>query len=167
MVKLFANSGQTFAGPQNGPPAIDKTADPPDVNLDRGPKNGPPQTPKPRPLPRLLSQGDELNQQWSPHGEDDALSTVGDGRIDIAFRRTTRSANRASGDAMRKPSPPIDLGPRWSKPVTYGPVCRRRALVEFDDLWRLDKGNMLNDNIIDYYMLYVSVVMGRNCFSPA
>ena len=47
----------------------------------------------------------------------------------------------------------------WSanfiRPVIYPPTGRRRAHVDFDDLLRLDDGEFLNDNLIDFYMKYV------------
>lgn len=36
----------------------------------------------------------------------------------------------------------------------YGPG-RTRALVDFEDLIRLDDGQFLNDQLIDFYMMYV------------
>ncbi|ORY19239.1 hypothetical protein BCR34DRAFT_595670 [Clohesyomyces aquaticus] len=46
------------------------------------------------------------------------------------------------------------LGARWDKPVPYG-TGRRRALVDFDDLFRLDETEFLNDSLIDFYMIYL------------
>jgi len=38
------------------------------------------------------------------------------------------------------------------RPVIYPPIGRQRAPVDFDDLLRLDNGNFLNDNLINFYM---------------
>ncbi|KAF2462735.1 uncharacterized protein BDR25DRAFT_122618 [Lindgomyces ingoldianus] len=46
------------------------------------------------------------------------------------------------------------LGKQWDKPVQYG-TGRRRALVEFEDLLRLDETQFLNDSLIDFYMIYL------------
>ncbi|KAF2191699.1 cysteine proteinase [Zopfia rhizophila CBS 207.26] len=46
------------------------------------------------------------------------------------------------------------LGEPWKNPVNYT-IGRRRATVEFQDLFRLDEGEFLNDSLIDFYMLYL------------
>ena len=46
------------------------------------------------------------------------------------------------------------LGPPWKKQLTYG-SGRRRAVVDFADLPRLDNGEFLNDQLIDFYLLYL------------
>lgn len=38
------------------------------------------------------------------------------------------------------------------RPVTYQ-SGRRRAVVNFEDLQRLDEGEFLNDALIDFYMM--------------
>lgn len=80
--------------------------------------------------------------------------------------RTTRSS-RINCEHDIKKSVSRDLSPigiedvkkkeleiRWSKPVQYG-EGRRRALVEFDDLPKLDNGQMLNDALVDFYLIYL------------
>lgn len=79
--------------------------------------------------------------------------------------RSTRLSNlmdKSRTISNQRPSPPppesipysIDpgLGPKWDQPVIYPPTGRRRAHVDFDDLLRLDDGEFLNDNLIDFYM---------------
>ncbi|KAF2024219.1 cysteine proteinase [Setomelanomma holmii] len=46
------------------------------------------------------------------------------------------------------------LGPRWLQPLSYG-EGRRWTNVIFDDLSRLDEEEFLNDNLIEFYMLYL------------
>ncbi|KAL1596970.1 hypothetical protein SLS60_008552 [Paraconiothyrium brasiliense] len=46
------------------------------------------------------------------------------------------------------------LGPPWKKQLNYG-SGRRRAVVDFTDLERLDNGQFLNDQLIDFYLLYL------------
>ncbi|KAJ4346697.1 uncharacterized protein N0V89_010629 [Didymosphaeria variabile] len=46
------------------------------------------------------------------------------------------------------------LGPPWKKQLNYG-SGRRRAVVDFADLERLDNGQFLNDQLIDFYLLYL------------
>jgi sentrin-specific protease 7 len=46
------------------------------------------------------------------------------------------------------------LGPEWKKSLNYN-SGRRRAVVDFKDLERLDDGEFLNDQLIDFYLLYM------------
>lgn len=46
------------------------------------------------------------------------------------------------------------LGAPWKKPLNYN-SGRRRAVVDFKDLERLDDGQFLNDQLIDFYLLYL------------
>lgn len=46
------------------------------------------------------------------------------------------------------------LGPPWKKQLNYG-SGRRRAVVDFADLPRLDNDEFLNDQLIDFYLLYL------------
>ncbi|KAL5387414.1 hypothetical protein DPSP01_003637 [Paraphaeosphaeria sporulosa] len=46
------------------------------------------------------------------------------------------------------------LGPPWKKSLNYN-SGRRRAVVDFQDLERLDDGQFLNDQLIDFYLLYL------------
>ncbi|KAL5117499.1 hypothetical protein ACEQ8H_004664 [Pleosporales sp. CAS-2024a] len=45
------------------------------------------------------------------------------------------------------------LGTPWRESLTFG-EGRQRATVNFTDLERLDEGEFLNDNLIDFYMIY-------------
>lgn len=42
------------------------------------------------------------------------------------------------------------------RPVVYPPVGRRKAVVPYQDLERLDEGEFLNDTLIEFYMLYAT-----------
>ncbi|KAL5422360.1 hypothetical protein PMIN04_004782 [Paraphaeosphaeria minitans] len=46
------------------------------------------------------------------------------------------------------------LGPPWRKSLNYN-SGRRRAVVDFQDLERLDDGQFLNDQLIDFYLIYL------------
>ncbi|KAF7442951.1 ULP1 Protease- Ulp1 family [Pyrenophora tritici-repentis] len=46
------------------------------------------------------------------------------------------------------------LGTAWAKSLEYV-EGRRRAVVHFDDLIRLDEEEYLNDSLIDFYMIYL------------
>ncbi|KAA6413456.1 MAG: Ulp1 protease [Lasallia pustulata] len=45
-----------------------------------------------------------------------------------------------------------DLGPRWSKPLIYPKVGKKKTTVEYVDIERLDEGEFLNDNLIGFYL---------------
>ncbi|KAF2197378.1 hypothetical protein GQ43DRAFT_208739 [Delitschia confertaspora ATCC 74209] len=79
--------------------------------------------------------------------------------------KLTRRSNRRTDtvdidddqyDLSRMKTPPakLDLGPKWDKPVTYS-LGRQTAVVDFEDLHRLEEGEYLNDNLIEFYMLYL------------
>ncbi|OCK82183.1 cysteine proteinase [Lepidopterella palustris CBS 459.81] len=89
------------------------------------------------------------------------------GRVRRTRLSTQTNKSQSPSNLERSPSPfsgfvPIEekysinpgLGPKWPQPVIYPPVGRRRATVEFDDIPRLDDGEFLNDNLIDFYMIW-------------
>jgi sentrin-specific protease 7 len=47
------------------------------------------------------------------------------------------------------------LGEPWETPLLYPKTGKRRATVEYNDLWRLDEGKLLNDNLIGFFMRYL------------
>ena len=48
------------------------------------------------------------------------------------------------------------LGKSWKKPLIFPPAGKKRATVDFDDLPRLDEGQFLNDNLIEFYLRRLS-----------
>ncbi|PVI00484.1 cysteine proteinase [Periconia macrospinosa] len=48
----------------------------------------------------------------------------------------------------------VGLGTPWKRQLTYG-SGRRRAVIDFSDLTRLDDEEFLNDSLIDFYMIYL------------
>lgn len=50
----------------------------------------------------------------------------------------------------------IHKPPRWEQPLIYPPSGPKRTTVEFDDLSRLDDGEFLNDNLISFYLRFIS-----------
>ncbi|KAJ9660611.1 hypothetical protein H2201_006869 [Coniosporium apollinis] len=82
-------------------------------------------------------------------------------------RSSTRaSSSRTVVKRQKSPSPSLiidpeeekyslahGLGPKWEQPVVFSLTGRKRAVVEFGDLERLDDGEFLNDNIISFYIL--------------
>ncbi|KAF2657150.1 hypothetical protein K491DRAFT_345554 [Lophiostoma macrostomum CBS 122681] len=80
-------------------------------------------------------------------------------------RRSTRSSQSAYAEVGNDSVSPIaeqpskfsievGLGQPWNRPVQFG-AGRRRALVNFEDMLRLDEGEYLNDALVDFYMIYL------------
>jgi sentrin-specific protease 7 len=59
-----------------------------------------------------------------------------------------------SGREVEKFSIREGLGKQWLKPLTYS-EGRQKATVYFEDLWRLDEEEFMNDSLIDFYMIYL------------
>lgn len=73
--------------------------------------------------------------------------------------RTTRASRPVYVGAEKEKDPEKysvvhGLGTPWARQLNYG-TGRRRAVVDFADLERLDDGEFLNDQLIDFYMLYL------------
>ena len=81
------------------------------------------------------------------------------------LRRSTRTSGvlaRYPGELeefedskIEKYSVKFGLGDRWSKPLSYPKVGKKKATVEWEDLERLDEGEFLNDNLVSFYMRYL------------
>ena len=73
--------------------------------------------------------------------------------------RTTRQSRRKSPspqpERLEKYSKEYGLGPPWDQPVVYPEVGRKRVTVDFADLERLDDGEYLNDNLIEFYIRWL------------
>jgi Ulp1 family protease len=83
----------------------------------------------------------------------------------ISEQILTRSGNRSTRTSARiehnKTSAPVyeekfsethGLGPTWDSPLVYPQTGKKRTTVEYSDLYRLDDGEFLNDNIIEFYI---------------
>ncbi|KAJ4293375.1 hypothetical protein N0V90_008658 [Kalmusia sp. IMI 367209] len=73
--------------------------------------------------------------------------------------RNTRATHPYTVDAQEDPkeekySVTVGLGKPWKRQLNYG-SGRRRAVVDFLDLERLDNGEFLNDQLIDFYLLFL------------
>ena len=102
-------------------------------------------------IPKLL---EELEPQRSPHFRDPAL------------RRSTRASGRnlQSDDFIdiqntknipEKYSEIHGLGEVWKRPVSYPRTGKKKATVDYVDLFKLDEGEFLNDAIVTFYMRYL------------
>jgi Ulp1 protease family, C-terminal catalytic domain len=74
------------------------------------------------------------------------------------FKRKTRSSATAATDSPPAPerfSITQGLGPEWEQPVVYPVTGKKKTHVEFGDLSRLDEGEFLNDNLIEFYFRWL------------
>ncbi|RMZ83988.1 hypothetical protein DV737_g1262, partial [Chaetothyriales sp. CBS 132003] len=75
--------------------------------------------------------------------------------------RSTRSTTQPEPQSIRTPSPGVPfskcfgLGPQWSKPLAYPRESRKREIVEYSDLLRLDEDQFLNDSLISFFIRYL------------
>jgi sentrin-specific protease 7 len=115
--------------------------------------------------PRLLnnltrSSGDSGPQTYSISTR--APIQAGAQRVSERPVRTTRASQPLTLDledfedepGMERYSQIHGLGPEWKKSLNYN-SGKRRAVVDFKDLERLDDGEFLNDQLIDFYLLYL------------
>lgn len=81
-------------------------------------------------------------------------------RTSIRQTRATRAsapdyvAIDAEPDRPAGYSVTVGLGVPWKRQLTYG-TGRHRAVIDFNDLTRLDEEQFLNDSLIDFYMTYL------------
>ena len=81
----------------------------------------------------------------------------------------TRSRESVNSDRYHEPIPPVEesieeqrysvkfgLGTKWKHPLVYPQAGKKKATVEFSDLPRLDEGQFLNDNLVEFYLRYLS-----------
>ena len=81
------------------------------------------------------------------------------------LRRSTRTSDIPSRflEELEEPKEPkvekysvkYGLGDKWSKPLSYPKMGKKKATVEWEDLERLDEGEFLNDNLVSFYMRYL------------
>ena len=81
------------------------------------------------------------------------------------LRRSTRTSSATTRylEKLEEPEEPkvekysvkFGLGNKWSKPLSYPKVGKKKATVEWEDLERLDEGEFLNDNLVSFYMRYL------------
>ena len=94
------------------------------------------------------------------------------GRLDMQkaaptsqLRRSTRSTADCEPEKLEpEPEPlrfsrqyPAALGKEWKTPLIYPPSGKNRVTIEWQDLERLDDGEMLNDNVINFYLKHLAI----------
>ena len=120
--------------------------------------------------PRAWTSKTPLRDQLIPRTQNAEFKAVLSGNKDSA---TTIQSSSRTARSTRSSAPvhdvediyeeaPVEkfsiqhgLGPPWHAPLTYG-TGRQKAVVDFADLPRLDEEEMLNDSLIDFYMIWLS-----------
>ena len=102
-------------------------------------------------IPKLL---EELEPRRSSHFRDPAL------------RRSTRASGKnlppddfldihSTKEIPEKYSEIHGLGEVWKRPVSYPRTGKKKATVDYVDLFKLDEGEFLNDAIVTFYMRFL------------
>ncbi|RMZ90043.1 hypothetical protein DV736_g2710, partial [Chaetothyriales sp. CBS 134916] len=75
--------------------------------------------------------------------------------------RSTRSTTQPEPESIRTTftvvpfSARVGLGPQWSNPLAYPKESKKREIVEYCDLLRLDEDQFLNDSLISFFIRYL------------
>lgn len=71
--------------------------------------------------------------------------------------KSERFTDQIEDDTMprKKYSLEHGLGDPWKTPLIYPKTGKRRETVQFDDLFRLDEDEFLNDNLIGFFLRYL------------
>jgi hypothetical protein len=121
------------------------------------------------PLPKPERNAKQLEIQYE-YGSDREDQETSDKRyaeqLQTASRsrpvRTTRQSRRFLSPSP-PPRPPVvkfsrahGIRPEWTHPVVYPLSGKKRTTVVFSDLERLDEDEMLNDNLIEFYIRWLT-----------
>ncbi|KAG8529774.1 uncharacterized protein KY384_005255 [Bacidia gigantensis] len=117
---------------------------------------------------RLSKETSSKPQRKTTSGVDGVLKNLKPGFFNDKEtpRRSTRSSNDAlksddiEADKANLPEPPKyskihGLGSKWKRPLSYPKIGKKKATVEFQDLERLDEGELLNDSLVTFYLRYL------------
>jgi sentrin-specific protease 7 len=115
------------------------------------------------PKPQRTPNSSHRDRNSKPNGKEVIESYLGQKSKDESAhdRRSTRAAARARPEAQPTTAFPErysikhGLGDPWEHPLSYPFEGRKKAVVEFDDLSRLDEGEFLNDNLIQFYLRWL------------
>ncbi|KIW07190.1 uncharacterized protein PV09_02056 [Verruconis gallopava] len=69
--------------------------------------------------------------------------------------RTQKATSPSSEPHFERYSKTHGLGRPWEQPLVYPEVGKKRATVNFADLERLDEGELLNDNLLEFYIRWL------------
>lgn len=115
-------------------------------------------------IQKLTSENPNDAKQESRPGNKIVSMFRSDGPLPLTRPTRPTRSTRITYDAADEEKPAVKekvpysqefgLGKPWDKPLQYG-SGRRRALVNFSDLERLDDDIFLNDSLIDFYLIYL------------
>jgi Ulp1 family protease len=105
--------------------------------------------------PQIQYERDESDQEARDRRMAERLEGQGSEPRRSGRTKTTRAYTYKSPTPDVKLKPKADLGVKWEYPVVYPPVGKKRTTVEFSDLERLDDGEFLNDNLIEFYLKFL------------
>ncbi|KAL6856448.1 cysteine proteinase [Trichoderma novae-zelandiae] len=125
-----------------------------------------PSSPDRRPGPTRPKLIDSLMQAAKNPEDSSAVQRTGEEtEFDFDLRRWTRSC--APSTRRRMPSPDTwttlhpDWHESWQAPLIFPPTGKNRATVDKIDIPRLDEGEFLNDNLINFYIRYLEHKLER------
>ncbi|KAI8933373.1 hypothetical protein NX059_009990 [Plenodomus lindquistii] len=103
-------------------------------------------------------QGD-LFKQLRAHAPEEKKAILRPTRTTARPTRSTAASSRLFDvspvqDTVEKFSEVKGLGRPWKRPLVYV-QGKQRATVHFEDLYRLDEEEFLNDSLIDFYMIHL------------
>ena len=93
----------------------------------------------------------------------DSLATSRPRRTPARKTSVAEVADILHDEALRPPkySEAVGLGDQWATPLTWPPANKKRATVEWTDLFKLDTAEFLNDSIIELYLRYLEQYLER------
>ncbi|KAI8217781.1 Ubiquitin-like-specific protease 2 [Colletotrichum sp. SAR 10_86] len=108
---------------------------------------------------------------WTPKPDDirylESKQASKDGDIQKSTPRTSSRPNSAHQDASYQPVLWTEENKEWKKiwdddkPLLYPEFGKHKATVIRDDIFRLDEGQFMNDNLIWFYMKYLQVKLEK------
>lgn len=111
---------------------------------------------RPRDEPRIRYMDDRADR----HVEETRSRRMRDDTAGIQTRRMTRHDRSPESAANEVPtserySMKYGLGAEWDDPIVYPPGAKKQITVYQENLRALDEGQWLNDNIIEFYILWL------------
>lgn len=118
--------------------------------------------PEVKQVPNSAQKSNLAQDSRNRNGNDDDLPTARE-----ILRETRSSSSRtrkqsALSQAQEENQPPRikysttgKLGEPWKRPLVYPRAGKKRETVQFDDLWRLDDDEFLNDSLVGFFLRYL------------
>ncbi|RMD43271.1 hypothetical protein DV735_g1800, partial [Chaetothyriales sp. CBS 134920] len=114
-----------------------------------------------QPAKLASTKRNQLFQENPTDSCDESELKVKDSLSGTPSTRSTQSVTRLEMDNIGAPSPGvpfserIGLGPQWTSPLVYPKESKKREIVEYCDLLRLDEDQFLNDSLISFFIRYL------------